>query len=160
MPQQREKRSPPDLIDGFSARRRHLPHWDEPGRTYFITFGLRDRRTCDLTRDDLASLIISALRHFNGERYRLYDYTVMPDHVHAIIQPIPTDGECEPLFRIMHSLKSWTANRLNERLGRRGALWEQETYDHLIRNESDYEEKSRYIWLNPVARGLTRDPAK
>jgi putative transposase len=38
-------------------------------------------------------------------------------------------------------------------------LWQDESYDHIIRNEADYREKARYIWENPVRRGLVADPA-
>jgi len=148
----------PDSIDAFTITRRHLPHWEEPGRTYFVTFTLKEPDICDLADSDLAPVIIGALRYFAGQRYWLYDYTVMPDHVHAIIQPTPVEGACEPLWRIMHSLKSWTAQEINRRLRRSGPLWLDETYDHMIRNREDYEEKARYIWLNALEKGLVRHP--
>jgi len=148
----------PGTVDRTRTRR-HLPHWEEPGTTYFITFCLARGVRADLTRLEVAQILSGALHYFAGERYDLYDHTIMPDHVHAIIKPMRrTDGSWEPLSRILHSIKSWTANRVNEALGRRGALWQDETYDHVIRDEKDYDTKSEYIWLNPVVAGLVQRP--
>jgi len=146
-------------VDGFTITPGRIPRWEEPGGTYMITFALRDRRCCDLSRPDLAPIIVGGLRHFNEKRYHLYDYTVMPDHVHAIIQPIPKGGKCEPLNRIMHSIKSWTANQLNRRLRRSGPPWVRRTHNRLLRSHREYQAKARYIWHNPIEAGLTRDRA-
>jgi len=148
-----------DSINGFTVTQRHLPHWEEPGRAYFITFTLKDPTTCDLARCEFAPIVIEALHYYAGRRYWLYEYTVMPDHVHAIIQPIPVGGVCEALWRIMQNLKSWTARQINQRLGWSGPVWLDETYDHMVRNPRDHQQKARYIWLNPVEEGLVRNPA-
>ena len=147
-----------DTLDGPTRRRRHLPHDESPGDTYFLTFTLKERGLCDLSRDDIAPIVIGALRHFANKRYYLFEYAVMPDHVHAILRPIRRNGRCEPLARIMHSIKSWTANQINQVLGRSGALWLDETYEHTIRNRLDYYEKASYIWFNATDAGLVRRP--
>ncbi len=108
----------------------------------------------------IAPVIIEALNHFAGSRYLLYDYTIMPDHVHVILKPLQRDGRVEPLGRIMQSIKGWTARQSNMLIGRRGAMWQDESYDHIIRDQDDYEEKARYIWRNPVTAGLVEDPEK
>ena len=141
-------------VTEFRKRRRHLPHWEEPGGTYFVTFTLKRPGLCDLTRPDLAGVVIAALRHFHRIRLRLYDYTVMPDHAHAILQPIPRDEATEELHRLLGSIKGWSARTTNGILRRRGALWLHESYDHLIRDEADYVLRARYIWENPVCKGL------
>ena len=144
-------------IQAFERRRRHLPHWEEPGATYFVTMCLQRPPVADLTDPTLASLVVGALRHFDGKRYWLYDYTVMPDHVHAILKVVEREGKSERLWNITHSLKSWLAHRINETLGRNGQVWQHESYDHLIRNQEDYEEKAAYILDNPIRRGLITD---
>jgi len=146
-------------VDAFERRKRHLPHWEAPGETYFITFCLARPPAVDLTEDRFASLVVTALRHFDGSRYVLYDYFVMPDHVHCILQPTVADGRTEPLSGIMQSLKGWLARQINAAAGRRGKLWQTETYDHLLRNVEDYEEKSAYILENPFRRGLVQQGA-
>jgi len=147
-----------DQLREFEKRRRRLPHWEGPGETYFLTLTLQRPPTVDLTEPRFARLAIQALRHFDGIRYDLYDYTVMPDHVHVILKPIVREGKCERLSRIMHSLKSWLAHRINEMVGRRGRIWQEETYDHVIRNKEDYEEKAAYILDNPRRKGLIKNP--
>ena len=145
-------------VTHFRITRRHLPHWEQPGATYFITFRLKDASSVDLTRPDIAPIIAGAVRHFAGVRYQLHDYTVMPDHVHLIIQPEVDDRGAESLGRIVHSLKSWTANQINRRVRRSGALWLDERHDRIVRDEHEYTQTARYIWMNPAAKGLVADP--
>jgi len=132
--------------------RRHYLEYD--GASYFVTFRLACRNAADLADGTIAPIIIRALHHFDGERYLLYDYTVMPDHVHLIVKPLPYDGRVQPVGRIMQSIKGWTARQINQLLGRRGPLWQAGRYDRIIRNRHDYEETARYIWTNPVAGGF------
>jgi putative transposase len=143
----------------MSFRKRNLPHLERPGGTYFITFTRLREAQVDLTNPNVATIIISALHHFAGVRYWLYGHTVMPDHVHVILQPIERDGQVKPLHDIMHSIKSWTANRINKAAGRSGSLWLDESHDRLIRSPSDFREKAQYIWQNPAKAGLIDDPA-
>ncbi len=147
-------------VDALERRKRHLPHWEAPGEAYFITFCLARPPAVDLTEARFASLVVAALCHFDGSRYILYDYVVMPDHVHCILQPTVADGRTEPLSRIMQSLKGWLARQINAAAGRSGKLWQTETYDHLLRNVADYEEKSAYILDNPFRSGLVQQGAE
>ncbi len=140
-------------------RKRHLPHFERAGASYFITFTLTRGTGVNLTGASVAPIIIGALHHFHGDRYWLYDYTVMPDHVHCILQPIVADGVAHSLERIMHSIKSWTSNQINRTVGRTGALWQGESCDHIVRGERDHREKARYIFNNSAAKGLVDDPA-
>ena len=144
----------------FEQRQRDLPHWEEPGATYFVRFALQRPTTVDLTIPAVGQAIVDALRFGDGERYWLYDYTVMPDHVHAILTPITDEGRAEYLWRIMQNLKSFTARRINRLLGRSGAVWQDETYDHIIRNEADYRACAEYILQNAHAAGLIEDPTE
>jgi len=147
-------------ITEFERMRLDLPHWQGPGETYFLRFSLRGDVEADLAHPDLAPIIIESLRHCDGDRYLLFDYVVMPDHVHCILKPLKQDDGYPNLFVITDSLKHWTAVRINRMLGRKGALWRKEQYDHLLRNHEDYLEKAKYIFNNPHAAGLVDDPAK
>jgi REP element-mobilizing transposase RayT len=69
----------------------------------------------------------------------------MPNHVHAIVAPL---GE-HLLSSIVHSLKSFTANKINEALGRCGAFWQKESFDHIVRSTDSLEKFRRYIRDNP-----------
>ncbi len=128
--------------------------------TYFVTFSMLDRELVDLTRPAIGQMIVGAFRHFDEVRYLLFDYTVMPDHVHLIMKPLVVDGTLVGLSSIYHSLKSFTAHGINKLLRRRGPVWQDGSYERVLRSRKDYEEKAKYIFMNPVARGLVRDPSE
>ena len=147
--------------DGFRRWRRRLPHYEDPGATYFLVFRLLDGAICDLSTDDVAPVIIDAFFFFHEERYLLFDYTVMPDHVHVMLKPLQQpDGTWHALSGIKHSLKSWTANQINRVLSRKGPLWQDEAFDRTIRNRDDFANASNYIWTNPVRAGLVERPTQ
>jgi REP element-mobilizing transposase RayT len=98
----------------------------------------------------VADVVAAALCFFDGVRYRLYDWCVMPNHVHVIAQP--HDGHT--LDEILHSWKSYSSNRANEVLGRRGTFWWREYFDRVIRNEDDLVRTRRYVLENPAKAGL------
>ena len=105
---------------------------------------------CLLANPDVARLVVNALKHFDGERYHLQAWCVMPNHVHVLATPLG----CSTLSSIIHSWKSYTAKRANKRLGRRGALWMQEYFDRAIRDERHFITAVEYIENNPVKAGL------
>ena len=142
------------IINEFTLHRRHLPHWELPGATYHIVFDLKTRALCDLTRDDIAPIILNALAFYANMRYHLYDHTVMPDHVHVILQPIEGNGNVEPLGDIIGDIKRFCARKINGLLQRKGALWLDESYDRIIRDLDEYKKIAKYIFENPVRAGL------
>lgn len=99
---------------------------------------------CWLRRPDIAALIDTQLQHFDGERYHLLAWCVMPNHVHALIQPLPGHG----LPDILHSWKSYTATQANHLLGRNGPFWQTEYYDHLVRDANDLGQQADYAFFN------------
>jgi len=104
-------------------------------------------------RDDrIAQLVDGALRRFDRERYCLLAWCVMPNHVHAVIQPF--DGHDLP--SIVHSWKSFTPSRANRILNRSGEFWQREYYDHLIRDEQDLLHSIDYVLRNPDVAELVR----
>jgi REP element-mobilizing transposase RayT len=105
---------------------------------------------CWLQREDAAEVVAGALLHFEGARYRLAAWCVMPNHVHAVMEPLP--GYEVP--GIVHSRKSFTAKEVNRLIGRTGQLWQPEPYDHLIRDEDDFQRQVAYVLANPVRAGL------
>jgi REP element-mobilizing transposase RayT len=106
--------------------------------------------SCWLKRADIADLVVSALQHFDNIRYRLHTWCIMPNHVHVLVEPLPGFS----LADIVHSWKSFTAKAANKHLGRTGDFWQQEYYDHLIRDETDYAHAIWYIKQNPQKAGL------
>jgi 1-hydroxy-2-methyl-2-(E)-butenyl 4-diphosphate synthase len=100
---------------------------------------------CHLAKEQIANLVESALKHFDGSRYELIAWSVMPNHVHAIVKPL---GD-ELLENILYSWKSFTAKEANKLLGNEGAFWQPEYYDHIIRDGVDFRRQLKYVLNNP-----------
>lgn len=98
----------------------------------------------------VASVIENALLRFDGRRYNLHSWVVMPNHVHVLLAPAAGYG----IPGIVHSLKSFTAKKANRALERRGRFWQMDYYDRYIRNEDHYHRTVEYIEMNPVKAGL------
>lgn len=198
------------------VRTRHLPHWDVPGTTYFVTSCLAgsipargwldianyrreleqaDRPT-DVTPEDwqyhrdklafgrtdrwldsepavrhledprLAQIVADSMLHFAGERYALLAYVVMPSHFHWVFRPsdewvaaLGLGGERRPpRERIMHGLKRFTAFNCNLLRTRQGAFWQDESFDHCVRDEDELHRIIAYVENNPVKAGLVAEP--
>ncbi len=105
---------------------------------------------CYLRDPTIAATVADALRHFDGERYQLLAWCIMPNHVHALVKPL---GE-NALQDILHSWKSFSAQQANKMLNRRGDFWQHESYDHLVRDERDFWNQREYVLRNPAAGGL------
>ena len=100
---------------------------------------------CVLKRPEVRGVVAEALKHFVDSRYALREWTVMPNHVHVIVTPIAGYDMSD----ILHSWKSYTANKLNRLLGRSGTLWQKETFDHIVRSPDGLERIEHYIHENP-----------
>ncbi len=100
---------------------------------------------CWLKRPEIAGLVLEAIKHFDGERYTLHAWSVMPNHVHAVLRP--HDGQERE--KILHSWKSFTAKKANEMLGKTGGFWQEEYYDHVVRDGEDFRNQVRYVLENP-----------
>ena len=101
---------------------------------------------CHLARPEIAELVAEALRRFDGKRYSLRAWCVMPNHVHVVFTVFPG----ESLEKILHSWKSYTAHQANEILHRTGEFWQREYYDHMVRDEQELAHFSRYTVENPA----------
>jgi len=189
-----------DLEKSVFKYRRHLPHWEQLGATYFVTFRtadslpaekLNDLRwqrerwleahprpwsseellehtrntltkldlwldrgfgTCPLANPRASRIVAEALLHFDGTRYFLDEYAVMPNHTHTLVMPI---GE-HSLDDILFSWKSFTANKVNRLLKSKGQLWIHESFDRIMRTWEDVEGVREYIRNNPKQARLAR----
>ncbi|WP_035609833.1 transposase [Haloferula sp. BvORR071] len=183
----------------------HLPHWDQEGATYFITWRTADsiplatwnrwrqlrlqwlqihgidpsvpnwrkhleelpeaqrrdfRRfakdleseidschgTCPLRNPACAKIVADTLQQPDGVSYLLGDFVVMPNHVHLLVGAMPRD-------KMLHQVtcwKKWSALQINRVLDRKGRLWQDESFDHLVRDRAAFERYRRYIAENPL----------
>lgn len=182
----------------------HLPHWEQEGATYFITWRTADsipkskweywhrlreewlRRhgieprsadwrkhvenlsekqrkdfsrfarileqemdschgTCPLRDPACARVVESALRHLDEVNYLLGDFAIMPNHIHVLVGALPRDR----MLLQVTSWKKWSAIQINRLLGRGGRLWQDESFDHLVRDKAAFARYRRYIAENP-----------
>jgi len=101
--------------------------------------------SCVLARADIRSMVEKALRHFDGIRYRLDEFVIMPNHVHVLVTPL---GE-HTLSDILHTWKSYTSHEINKMLNKTGENWQQESFDHIVRSAAQLDRIRRYIRENP-----------
>ena len=183
----------------LDMEKRNLPHWQQDGTTYFVTFRLADALpdkklnqwreereqwltghskpystedqneyaklfserindwldagagSCLLAKKSNAIIVEEAFRHFDGERYRLGSYVIMANHVHVLVAPKPGYD----LSDILHSWKSFTANKINELTGHTGSVWQDESYDHIVRSPEQLLFYKRYIQNNFIQSNRT-----
>ncbi len=109
---------------------------------------LRDNR--------IATVLQDTLLKWDGERYRLISWGIMPNHVHILLTPMPDVTVSD----IMHSIKSYTAHEANKLLNRKGQFWAKEYFDRYIRDYRHFASTIKYIENNPVKAKLCDSPEK
>ncbi len=165
---------------------RNLPHWQPDGRAIFLTwrlYGSLPRNFVEclkklhadpgrqfLAADERLDRAVTGPRWLSDPEladyaeypvihgaelghYLLHAYVVMPNHVHVLLDPLV------PLRRITAGIKGVSARDANGSLGRTGKpFWQDESFDHWIRNAAEFERIKNYIELNPVKAGLVTRP--
>ena len=154
------------------SKKRVFAHWDRHlGQA---------KRNLWLKEAEAAAIARNNLYHHADTKYSLFAYVIMPNHVHVLIEPtdIPSaftpdevheyppspsfeqEDDTHPVLAgIMHSLKSYTALRCNEALGRSGQFWQPGYFDHWPRTPNELGRIAEYIEQNPVSAGLVREPS-
>ena len=148
--------------------RRRLPHLQKADAAIFVTFCTGGRRVLPEVARDL--VLEHCLREAGvarapspakgwSPRIHLYAAVVMPDHVHLLLSPLRDEnGWPFPLPDILQCLKGTTAHRINRLLHTSGPVWEEESFDHVLRSDESLKEKCEYIRQNPVKAGLVQKP--
>ena len=108
-----------------------------------------------LRRTDIAQLLVDSMRYRQEElrQFQLHAFVIRANHVHVLMTPrVEVSG-------LMHSLKRFTARKANQILGLTGQpFWQDESYDHLVRDQSEFRRIAEYIEMNPVKAGLVTTP--
>lgn len=170
----------------MSYYERNLPHWHPEGRTIFLTWRLHGSLPQSFVHDleklkedpgkqflaadrmldaaatgprwladlEIAGYVVDTLiRGAELNHYFLHAYVVMSNHVHVLLDPLV------PLRRITGGIKGVSARDANGVLGRTGKpFWQDESFDHWVRNEAQFERVRTYIERNPVKAGLVARP--
>jgi REP element-mobilizing transposase RayT len=144
---------PVDIVRGLVLEREHLARTCENATDRSkldAAFSVRLDHELDVGRGSCllrehAELVANALCHFDGLRYELHAWCVMPNHVHVMLRV--NDGA--DLQRIIHSWKSFTAHRIG-----RGVIWQREYFDRVVRGPADYVRMKAYVRANPRKAGL------
>jgi putative transposase len=131
---------------------RHLPHWTIDGSIYFVTFCAKET----ILVESEQSIVLEHIKEGDGKFYDCYAVLVMPDHVHLLLQP--KDGMT--LSRIMHGIKGVSAHKINQHRNTQGVIWQKESYDRIVRDGKEFDEKLNYMYNNPLKKGLTEEPEK
>lgn len=135
----------PDRLD--AERRQRLEAWIDAGHG-----------SCLLREPEIAALVEGALHFFDGQRYRLLEWVVMPNHVHVLIEQLPE----WTVAKIVASWKKFTARKIvawqHAHASAPGAVWHREYWDRFIRNQDHYQAAVTYIRSNPVKAGLVQRP--
>ena len=146
----------PATIHVMRFYRRNLPHLQPDFKPHFITFCTKDRWIPPEASRDIA---MACCRHDHRRKYELYVAVVMPDHVHMILTPAINEVRQEvfSLVEIMRGIKGASAWSINRSLQRRGPVWQEESFDHVLRSSEGLDAKVEYILQNPIRKGLVDD---
>ncbi len=101
--------------------------------------------SCFLRGLDAAKKVENALLHFDGVRYRMLSWCIMPNHVHTLFEVMQI-----PLSEILHSWKSFTGHQLKRNAAFGTEVWQADYFDRFIRNETHLMRAVHYIEQNPV----------
>jgi putative transposase len=116
-------------------------------------FSIREERwldeghgSCILRSPATRAPVVETLHAFDATRYALDAYVIMPNHVHVLFQCLDGWDRSDTVA----SWKKYSARKINLERGERGAIWQQESFDHIVRDREEFEKTRRYIMNNPV----------
>ena len=132
-----------------------MPHWQQPGKVYFLTWRCKKGK---ILSPEECTVTLEALRYWDDRKWTLYAAVIMPDHVHALVQPLAlSEGEgVYDLAEIIHSVKSFCVHKINRQRGSGGSIWQDERFDRIVRDEAEFLEKWQYIMNNPLKQELVQ----
>ncbi len=145
----------PNRVPKYEYRRR-LPHYQKADTVLFVTFCTHAHLQLPESARDV---VLSHCHYDHGHKIILYAAVVMPDHVHLVLSVLRNEsGWPYELSSILQGLKSASAHSVNRVLLTSGPVWQDESFDHVLRSNESLKEKLEYIRQNPVRRGLVDAP--
>jgi REP element-mobilizing transposase RayT len=136
--------------------RRQLPHLQCAYKQHFVSFCTKHRWVLP---QQVRQIVLECCLRDNGAKFDLRVAVVMPDHVHMIFTPLVNQlaMEIHSLAEIMDAIKGASAHRINKILGRKGRVWQAESFDHVLRSSENLDAKIAYLLENPVRAGLVEE---
>jgi putative transposase len=140
-----------DVGEEYNARKRYFALYDEaldnnPNGPYY------------LAESKVAEIVKASLHYRDGKEFKLHAYCIMSNHIHFLATTYETN--IAYLWKIMQYLKQYSGREANKVLGRTGnPFWEEEYYDHLVRDEGEFYRIEQYILMNPVKAQLVEKAA-
>jgi REP element-mobilizing transposase RayT len=144
-------------LQGSLPANRSFPPGTTSGQAFVAMDRLLDNARTGplyLRQPEIANMVVEAIHYHEREQhYQLHSYVVMPNHVHLLMTPLAE------VSKVMQSLKRFTAREANRILGLTGnSFWQEESYDRLVRDETEFQRIKNYIEMNPVKCGLAVTP--
>ncbi len=112
-----------------------------------------------LQQPNIAAIVAEAIAYRDGRDWRMYEYTIMPSHVHLFFEIVGhSSAEESHLKQVLEQFKRWTGHAAGKVLHADGdRFWQDEWFDHWSRSDSEDERIIAYIRENPVKAGLIAD---
>jgi REP element-mobilizing transposase RayT len=159
---QKEKEKSLSEISSVKSEKQRREKYLDMQRKYFQNFDnllhKSDNNNKWLSKPEIASIVKEAIESRDGKEYELISYVIMPNHVHMVIIPRNSEENTKTqpykTAYLLKSLKWFTAMECNKKLKRKGAFWQHESYDHVVRNVEELKNIVLYISNNPVKAGL------
>ena len=137
--------------------RRNLPHYQKSDRAHFVTFTTANNW---ILPHRARNIVLRCCVELNEKKIELHAAVIMPEHVHLIFTPLRDPSKEEfRLAEILHFIKGFSSHEINKALKRKGPVWLDESFDHVLRSDERLENKIEYVRQNPVRRGLVKFPA-
>ncbi len=138
--------SAPDWKDKLAdLPKRHRKHFHETFSRQYMENLDKGLGACVLSRPELSKIVADSLLFFDGDRYHIGDFVVMPNHIHLLVCLL----EGTNLLKQCRSWKKFSANRINKALDITGRFWQEESFDHLVRSPEQFCAIQQYIRKNP-----------
>ncbi len=129
-----------------------LRRYNFPGAIYFITNNTHDRQPFLVAEVDLFWLAIETMK--KRSLFDLIAWVILPDHFHIIIDPLENN-----ISELMKRIKlSFSMNYRKKQSLKNLNVWQKRFWDHIIRNQDDFNRHIDYIHYNPVKHGLANNP--
>jgi REP element-mobilizing transposase RayT len=110
----------------------------------------------NLSKPENSRIVSNSLLYWEKEKIRNLAFSVMPNHVHWVVEVYDKDGVGGLVYLqdLLHSVKRFSARKINQLEGRTGRLWQIESFDTTVRDEKHLDRAIRYTLNNPVKAGF------